>query len=194
MSSKALDIRRAVLLLLLLSTACGSGPTHFVHPVADIPYYERVAIIPFTTLAQNRLAGDKASNLFYSEALRTEFAAIIEPGQLLAISSVLRGNIPVTTPWSSADLARLGEEAGIQGVFMGIVRDYEMTRVGRSSYPLVSMEVRLIDTATGQVVWSASHTRRGGPAMPIFGWGEIHTLGELTADMCRDILRTLPKG
>ena len=194
MALSSQHIRFIALLVLVLASACSGGPTKFVHALADMPYYERVAIIPFTTLAQNRLAGAKVSNVFYSEALRTQFAEMIEPGQLLAISTVLRGNTPVTSAWSSADLARLGEEAKIQGVFMGIVRDYEMTRVGRSSFPLISMEVRLIDTATGQVVWSASHTRRGGPAVPIFGWGEIDTLGELSTDMCRQILRTLPKG
>jgi TolB-like protein len=177
-----------------MMTACSGGPTSFVHPLADVPYYERVAIIPFTTLSQNRLAGEKVSNVFYNEVLLTGFAEVMEPGQFLSVSNVLRGNTSPTTPWSPADLARLGQEANIQGVFMGIVRDYEMARVGRENFPLLSLEVRLVDTATGNVVWSSSYTRRGGPAMPVFGWGEIHTLGELTTVMCRDILRTLPEG
>ncbi len=67
-----------------------------------------------------------------------------------------------------------------------------MTRVGGESFPLVSLEVRLVDLATGIVVWSASHTRRGGPTFPLTGWREIHTLGELTAEVCKDILDTLP--
>lgn len=194
MGLRSPHFRLAALAVLVLGSACAGGPTHFVHPLADIPFYERVAIIPFETLSSNRLAGEKVSNVFYSEALQVEFANIIEPGQLTAISATLRGSVPAANPWSSADLAQLGQEAGIQGVFMGIVRDYEMARYGRESFPLVSLEIRLVDTATGQVVWSASHTRRGGPAMPIFGWGAIHTLGELTTDMCRQILQTLPKG
>ena len=194
MDLKSQRVQLTALLALVLTTACASSPTRFVHPLADIPYYEKVAVIPFTTLSQNRLAGEKVSNVFYTEALQRQFAEVIEPGQLLAITTIVRGNASPSTPWSSADLARLGQEAGVQGVFMGVVRDYEMTRVGRESFPLLSLEVRFIDTATGQVVWSASHTRRGGPAMPIFGWGELHTLGELTTDMCRQILRTLPKG
>ena len=193
MMSRAQHRRTAVLLALISLTGCASAPTHFVHPLADIPYYESVAIIPFATLSQSGLAGEKVSNIFYNEALLTGFAEIMEPGQLRSIAITLRGNAPPTAPWSTADLARLGQEANVQAVFMGIVRDYEMAHVGRESFPLVSLEVRLVDTATGNVIWSSSQTRRGGPAMPIFGWGEIHTLGELTTAVCREILRTLPK-
>ena len=78
-------------------------------------------------------------------------------------------------------------------MFVGVVSDYEMVRVGRESFPLVSIEVRMLDSATGLVVGSASQTRRGGPVTPIFGWGEVHTLGELTSKVCRDLLDTLPK-
>lgn len=194
MVSRSQQWRTAAMLVMLSLTGCASGPTRFVHPLADIPYYQRVAIVPFTTLSQTGAAGAKVSNIFYNEALVTGFAEILEPGQLRSVVKQLRGNAKATTPWSSADLARLGEEANVQGVFMGTVRDYEMARVGRESFPLISLEIRLVDTATGNVVWSASQTRRGGPAMPIFGWGEIHTLGDLTTAVCRDILRTLPKG
>jgi hypothetical protein len=104
-----------------------------------------------------------------------------------------RGGTPYANPWSGEDLAKLGEEAGIQGFFMGTVTEYGMERVGRDAFPLLSVEARLVDAATGRIVWSASRTRRGGPAFPIFGWGEIHTLGELTSEVCHELVGTLPE-
>ena len=187
-----MDAMRAAAATVLLG-AC-AGPKAFVHPEADFPFYESVGIVPFTSLGQDRLAGEKVSDVFFTELLNIRFAEVREPGQFLAVIQRLRGVTPISTPWSTADLARLGAEAQVQGIFMGVVRDYEMARVGRDSYPLVSIEVRFLDVATGRVVWSASDTRRAGPTTPIFGWGETHTLGELTAQMCRDLLRTLPKG
>jgi len=186
-SATALAIGAALL-------ASCAGPKAFVHPEADFPFYENVGIVPFTSLGQDRLAGEKVTGIFFTELLRTGFAEVREPGQFLAVIQRIRGVTPLGTAWSTADLARLGEEAGVQGLFMGVVRDYEMTRVGRDSYPLVSVEARLVDAATGRVVWSASDTRRAGPTTPIFAWGEIHTLGELTSRMCRELLRTLPRG
>lgn len=181
----------AAAVLVLVSCA---GPTKFLDEEADLAYYERVGIIPFTSLAQDQLAGLKVTDTFFTELLDREFAQVVESGQFLAAMNRARGGTPVTNAWSTADLQRLAEETGIQGVFMGTVRDYTMERVGRESFPLLSMEVRLVDTDTGRVVWSGSRTRRGGPAFPIFGWGEIRTQGELTAKVCRELLDTLPRG
>ena len=181
----------AILTLGMMVVGCG-GPARFVDPEADIPFYERVGILPFETLSNDRAAGMRLTSVFFTEVLNVEFAEVVEPGQFLAAINIVRPGTPVTNPWSTAEIARLSAEAGVQAVFMGTVREYEMTRVGRESFPLVSVEVRLVDSATGRLVWSASDTRRGGPGFPIFGWGEVHTLGELSADVCRDILETLP--
>lgn len=184
--------RRGALVLAALLAGCSGGVTRFVHPEADLAFYESLGVVPFESLGQDRLAGEKATNIFFTEVLRRGFADVREPGQFAAAIQKLRGLGPSERAWTAADLARLGNEAQVQGVFMGIVRDYEMTSVGRSTFPLVSIEVRLIDTNTGNMVWSASKTRRGGPTMPFTGWREIHTLGELTTVVCRELLETLP--
>lgn len=175
----------------VLLCACG-GPTKFVDPEADMPYYETVAIVPFTNLAPDRAAGLRVTDVFYAELLRRDFAIVLEPGQFDAAMRKVRGGTPITNTWSQAELARLGEETGVQGLFLGTVRDYEMVREGRKSFPLVCLEVRLVDTGTGRVVWSASDTQKGGPGFPILGFGETHTLGEMTAKVCQDLLSTLP--
>jgi len=105
----------------------------------------------------------------------------------------VRGGTPYTNPWSTQDIAKLGEETGIQGLFMGTVSDYEMTHTGRDSYPLISLELRFVDAATGRVVWTASETRRGNPAAPFMSFTATRTMGELTTQVCRELLDTLPK-
>ncbi len=181
-----------VVLAALALVGC-AGPARFVDPEADLPFYEVVGVVPFVTLAQDRLAGEKATNVFFTELLGRRFARVTEPGQFTAAMQRVRGGTSAANPWSTAELVRLGEEAGVQGVFMGTVRDWDMAPAGRESFPLISLEVRLVDTASGRVVWSASQTRKGGPALPLIGWGEIHTLGELASDMCRNLLKTLPR-
>jgi TolB-like protein len=182
----------ALAVALAAVAGCSSGVTRFVHPQADLGFYESVGVVPFESLGQDRLAGEKVTNIFFTEVLRRRFADVREPGQFAAAIQRLRGLGPSERAWTAADLSRLGDEANVQGVFMGTVRDYEMTSAGRSSFPLVSIEVRLVDAGTGTMVWSASLTRRGGPTLPFTGWREIHTLGELTTVVCRDLLDTLP--
>lgn len=193
--------RLAATIVAALAAGGCSGPVRFVDPEADMPYYERVGIVPFTSLAGDRASGQKVTDIFFTEVLRAHLAEVVEPGQFTAAMIRVRGGTPVENPWSGEDLARLGEEAKVQGVFFGTVRDHEMFRVGQDAYPLLSLEARLVDATTGRVVWSASTTRRGGPGTPIIGWiaglfghGEIRTLGELTADTCRELLDTVPRG
>jgi hypothetical protein len=170
--------------------SCG-GTTRFLDPEADLAYYEKVGIVPFTSLADDASAGLKVSNLFFTELLRRNFSQVAEPGQFAAVIAKVRGGVPAERPWSTEELTRLGQEAGVQGIFLGTVRDYGMTRDGREAFPLVSVELRLVDAATGRLVWGASTTRRGGPGFPLLGFGETHTLGELGSDVCRDLLRSL---
>lgn len=180
-------------LLLLVIAGCSTGATKFVHPEADMPYYQKVAVLPFTTLAQDRLAGEKVTSVFYAEVLQLGFDEVVEPGQFATAMQKVRGGTPYTNPWSAQDIAKLGEVTGIQGLFMGTVRDYEMTHTGRDSYPLISLEVRFVDAATGRVVWTASETRRGNPAAPFLSFTATRTIGELTTEICRELLGTLPK-
>jgi hypothetical protein len=183
----------ALLLLAVVVSGCGR-PTVFIDPETDFPYYETVAVLPFTSLAGDRLAGEKVTAVFVTELLEKNMALVMEPGQFMAAMTQIRGSNPMARPWSTADLARLGEEAGVQGIFMGTVNEYAMVSSGRDQFPTITLEVRFVDAATGRVIWSASKTRRGGPAFPIFGWGEVRTLGELTSMICEDLLSTLPGG
>ncbi len=178
---------------LLLAAACGSS-ARFVDQEADIAYYERVAVAPFMSLAQDPLAGQKVADVFFAELLETGFAQVVEPGQMVAAMMKVRGGTPLTNPWSTEELGRLATELGIQGIFMGTVRDYTMEQVGRDTFPLISLEVRFVDTTSGRIVWTADKTRRGGPGVPILGTGEIHTIGELTSDVCSELLDSLPQG
>lgn len=194
-SGRFRDARAALAACVLAAcavTAAGcSGPATFVDPEADLGFYERVGVLPFESLARDRLAGEKVASVFFTQLLARGFAEVVDPGQLTAATVRVRGNVPATNPWSGRDLARLGEEAGVQAVFQGTVREYEMTAVGRESYPLVAFELRFVDVSTGRMIWSSSQTRRGGPAFPLLSWREVHTLGDLSADMCRDALRSL---
>ena len=182
----------ALAALAFVASACG-GSSQFLDPEADLPYYERVGVVPFETLANDRAAGERVSHVFFNELLRVEFAQVAEPGQFTAAMAQVRGNKSPASPWSTAELAKLGETAGVQGVFLGTVVEYEMVRIGRDSFPMVSIEVRLVDTQTGRLVWSANRTEKEGPGIPLLSWGRNRTLSELSAVLIGDILEPLKR-
>jgi len=176
---------------LVLLSGCG-GATRFVHPDADLPFYEKVAVVPFQSLAQDRAAGEKITNVFFAELLNRKFDQVVEPGQFAAAMTRVRGGTPYSNPWSGEDLGKLAEDTGVQGLFMGTIREYSMTQNGRDLYPMVALEVRFVDAASGRIVWSSSLLRKGGPGVPFLSRG-ARTLDGLAAEACREILGTLPE-
>lgn len=166
--------------------SCG-GPRTYTNREADFGFYDRVGVLPFSNLSSDRNASDKVTASFVTELLIGGEVEIANMGDVLkAFKTTVkddRGNLPEQLTIEEG--MTIGRDAGVQGLFVGAVRDYGMVRVGTDEFPLVSVNIRFIDCQSGKVAWTYETTRRGGPKFPIFSFGETHTLGEMTSKVCR---------
>jgi len=192
MTQKLSKLTKITLLFLLLMTvACGGRSSRkFIHPDADMSFYRRVGVIPFKNLASDRFAGVKMTETFTTELMIPGTFDVAPPGEF---QTVVQEVTQATAPISNiliipSQLKAIGKKAKVQGVFMGTVQQYEKTRIGLGEYPLISLNVRFIDTETGTVVWQENYFERGGPKMPILSVGEIFTLGELAQKTARKVI------
>ena len=159
---------------------CASAPVHsYLNADADLSYYERVGVVPFVSLAADRFAGEKFTAEFTTALLATELFDVVEFGIFVNALVQVIGSRSPADGLSTEDLEKIGQATGVQGVFQGTVTEYEMTSSPAGRYPLISVEARLVDVATGTVVWKASVSEKGGPRTPIIGVGETKTLGAL---------------
>ncbi len=92
---------------------------------------------------------------------------------------------------TTEEMKKIGQATGVQGIFHGTVTQYDMVATPSGSFPVISVEARLLDVETGTVVWKATATARGGPKTPIIGIGEIHTLGELSQKLSRVLVEKI---
>ncbi|MBK7141445.1 MAG: hypothetical protein IPH75_05125 [bacterium] len=184
-------MKRLYLLLLALSTmlvvySCG-GPRTYVNSEADFGFYEKVGVLPFSNLSGDRNASEKVTASFVTELLIGGEVEMANMGDLLKSFKTTvkddRANLPEQLTIEEG--MTIGRDAGVQGLFVGAVREYGMVRVGTEEFPLVSLNIRFIDCQTGKVAWTYETTKRGGPKFPIFSFGETHTLGEMTSKVCR---------
>jgi TolB-like protein len=182
-----------LLALALLSLQCG-GPRRFVHPAADIAFYERLALLPFDNLTAERAAGDKVTRAFLTELLIARRFDVVDPGRAVKLARD-EGIVPPIKvgELTEATLMSLGERMGVQAVLSGVVREYTMVRIGQTQYPLITLDVTLVDTATGTTVWVLSHTKKGGPNLPFVSVGETFTLGELLQEICQETVSKIPR-
>jgi curli biogenesis system outer membrane secretion channel CsgG len=176
---------------LLVFFACAGGPRSYLNPEADMSFYERVGVVPFINLTSDRFAGEKITSTFVTELLITERFEVVERGEFDHLVGQVRsstGGSP-SQELTAAQLAAIGEQAGVNGIIEGVVKEYEMIRVGQGTYPLISFNVKLVDAPTGKVVWESSYSGKGGPRLPLVGWGETHTLSELAQKACRNVVK-----
>jgi PBP1b-binding outer membrane lipoprotein LpoB len=178
----------AVLAILMLSGCAGNRV--YLNDEADFGFYEKAGVVPFSNLTSDRTAAEKVTATFTTELLMINVIDVTNAGDFLQSASKVitseRANIPEEL--TAEEAKAIGQTAGVQGIFVGVVRDFAMIRSGQEEFPLVSILVRFVDCQTGKIVWSFETTRRGGPKFPVFSFGETHTLGDLNAKVCRDIV------
>ncbi|MEK7774429.1 MAG: hypothetical protein AAB305_00910 [Candidatus Zixiibacteriota bacterium] len=178
----------------ILLSGC-AGNRVYLNDEADFGFYQKVGVLPFSNLTGDRTASEKVTATLTTELLMANIIEVTNAGDFLVSASKVikseRANLPEEL--TALEAKAIGEGAGVQGIFVGVVRDFAMTRSGQEEFPLVSILVRFVDCQSGQVIWSYETTRRGGPKFPIFSFGETHTLGDLNAKVCHDIISAFRK-
>jgi hypothetical protein len=178
----------AAILSLLALMGCSRGVRVYMHPEADLSYYTRVGVVPFRSLAGDRFAGEKLSIEFNTALLAAELFEVVDYGVFANALEKTIGSRSPNDGLTPEELKKISEATGIQGIFLGTVSQYAMVPTNSGTFPVITVEARLIDTETGTVVWMSTMSERGGPKTPIVGIGEIHTLGALSQKMCKEMV------
>lgn len=154
-----LTLPAACLLLpiLLFIAGCG-GSSVFVDPSFDFGYIERVAVVPFDNLsASSQGLGKQATLAFMTELLTRKAFNVIEPGETAKVITDL--NLARTGGDPSIDqIKEMGKKLNAQGVIFGTVSQSSMVRAGINNVPVITLDVRMVETESGLTVWAASRT------------------------------------
>jgi PBP1b-binding outer membrane lipoprotein LpoB len=177
--------------LLFLLSGCASGMRVYVNPEADMTFYEKIAIVPFSNLTTERFAAHRVGRAFTTELLISDHFKIIEEGEFNAALDRIGGEANVEGLYDIAKLKTAATELEATGLLRGSVTEYQMQRVGSSESPVITFDVEMLDVATGNVVWRASLTRRGKGTVPLLGGDGTRTFGRLVQSACRDMVHKL---
>ena len=118
---------RAVLLLLAgqlcLAGCAGRIPaTEFTNPRFDFSYVERVAVLPFENLSNDRQAGMRATRLMITELLASGAVDVVEPGEVETALAKLQVGLPGRSAQPSTEqILSLGRTLRVQAVIVGTV-------------------------------------------------------------------------
>jgi hypothetical protein len=176
---------------LLLAAGCSAPVRDFTRKDVDMSFYQRVGVIPFRSMTADAFAGEKFTSAFITALLSSRKFEVVDPGIFAnALKQVAGARIPEDS-LTPEQIKKIGETAGVQGIFIGSVSQYDMQSTGAGPFPVITAEARLVDVATGTVVWTSTVSDRGGPKTPIIGVGEVHTLGGLADALSRSMIETI---
>lgn len=176
-------------LMLIFAGGCGIKPTVFLHPQFNFSFIERVAVVPFENLSSDQGAGARVTQIFVTELFSYEAFNIVEPGEtgrVLEPYSIVR-----TSALTNEQIESIGRQLKVQALFLGTVTESSSQRSAGSNSNTVTLTVRLVETETGETVWSATHSEGGrGFWSAVFGT-DSRSYSEVTRRCVRRIIDTL---
>ena len=175
-------------LLILFIAAC-SIPVSYVRPTADFAHIKRVALIPFENLTQQRGVDRKVMNVVAAEVLRRGVFDVVEFGE---VDKVLQED-GVRSPGSigKRGAERAAASLNVQAFILGSVEEYGLSRASGSTYPEVSLSLKLLDATSYHILWEATHSKKGATVLDrLFGIGRKST-SDVARELVEEILDTL---
>lgn len=175
--------------LLLLATACSGTQNRYLDRQMDFGSVRVVAVMPFTNLSRDNLAGERVRDVFVNMLLASEAIYVIPLGEVVRTM----GRVGVASPStpSTEEVIKLGKALKADALFTGVVKEYGEVRSGTATANIASISLQMVETASGKVVWSASTTKGGvGFSDRLLGGGGA-PVNDVTEDAVNDLLNKL---
>lgn len=175
----------AACLLLAVAAGCASTkPRESVKPF-EPPDSARIAVLPFEDLSGREGVGTEFTRTFTAELVRTGLFTVIDPGAV--DEAVERLQIRTTRAMTDAEMRSLADTLRATYLLFGNVLESGTVRTPDGDLPTVSATLRVVEVASGRVVWACHHTRTGDDAETVFGWGRtssrLQLLDQLAVEM-----------
>jgi TolB-like protein len=174
---------------LLIAGGCAtSTSTQYVRQNVDYNNFKRIAVLPFESLTTDEYAGEKIRKTVITELL-SRGVDVIEPGEVTRV--LIEQKIKSFSSVRTADLQNMAKTLGVEALMMGSVEAYGISRGISVSYPEVSINVRLVEASSGNIIWSVCQTS-GGPGFWTRHFGaEGISLSEAANKVVKEAIDTL---
>jgi len=182
---------RGTLLLLLASSACATSSTRVIYrdPNMDFGSLQTVAVMPFTNLTRESLAGERVRDVFMTMLQATGGVYVVPPGEVgrgISRLSLERPGSP-----TAEEVTRFAKIVTADAVFTGTLTEYGEVRSGTSTANVVSLSLQMMEAQTGRVVWSASSTKGGVTTSDRLFGGGGEPMNQTTQKAVDDLLEKL---
>jgi hypothetical protein len=150
----------ALLFALVFVSGCTTSSRDVYHDEKmDFGAVQNVAVMPLANFTRDNLAADRVRDVFINKLLSTGALYVLPVGEVA--KGVAKTEIAVPTAPSPEEVVKLGAAVKVQAVVTGAVLEYGEVRSGTAAANVISVNLQMVETQTGRVVWSGSSTKGG---------------------------------
>jgi len=176
-----------MLFVFIFNSGC-EPKKYYIRPNTEIKKFKKIAVLPFENFTSDEYAGEKLRNIVISELL-LKGIEVIEPGEVTKVLE--EAKIYSLSSIKITDLQEIGKKLGVEGLIMGAVECFSINRGISITYPEVTINLRLIDVSSGNIIWSIRHTKGGANFWTRHFGTEGITLSECAKKAVKEAIDTL---
>jgi TolB-like protein len=177
-----------VFCVLILMAGCAKEDYYFVRKDNGVNTIKKIAVLPLENLTTDEFAGEKIRRLIITELLNRDID-VVEPGEVTRVLKDM--NIRSLATIKSRDLQEIGKELGADAILLGSVSAFSIVRGISVSHPEVTVNLRLVNSSKGNVIWSIHKTSGGADFWTRHFGSEGQTLSEKAEEVIKDSIKTL---
>lgn len=180
----------SVLLVLCASVffAYSCGPKYFTRGNTNPDDLKKIAVFPLENFTIDENADNRVRIILISELL-SKGVDVVEPGEVTRTFREMK--VRSADAVKVAELQEIGRALKADALMLGSVEFFGISRGVSVSYPEVTINLRLIGTSTGDILWSVRNTSGGAGFWTRHFGSETVSLSETAERVVKDALDTL---
>jgi len=174
--------------MLVLAVLCTAGAPAVRRSVGGTvpPDHPRVALTPFENLAGREEQSQIFTKVFFAQLVASGAFEMVDPAMVEAAMDSL--GIRSANSMTPADQRALADTLHARYLLMGSVLESGSIQSGEGAVPAVGATLRLVETASGRVLWAGVHFRSGEDRETLFRWGRVTSTERLVSELAADML------
>jgi len=150
----------------------------------------RLAVLPFDNLTSEGTSGDVMTVVFFTEVGAQGAYEPVEAGVVAAALESL--GVRTAGSLSASQLKAIGDRVAAPRLLIGSVLENGFVHTAEADLPSVGVTLKLLDAASGRVLWTKMGFKTGDDGETVFGWGREKSPRKLAASLATELLKDLP--
>lgn len=151
------------------------------------PGRPRTALMPFENLAGREEQSQLFTRIFFAQLAASGALEMVEPAQVEAAMDSL--GIRASGSMTIAEVRAMADTLHAPYLMLGSVLESGTVQGTNGPVPSVGATLRMVEAASGRVLWAGVHFRSGEDKETVFGWGRVRSPERLILELASDMLR-----